>query len=181
MKALVKPMDLAVIVLICINAAGLGVFFWARRQAGLYRVGTRIPVPSGYLLDHAFLPPIAAPCYLVRVTADACPYCRADQHQLSKLVQRAVRAGCEAVTVAPKVGQMQARPGELQLQYVDMNLGRALNPFMTPQTLLLDSTGRVAWYRVGSLDDAALRGGFRALAEILAKPPSSAPALAKYR
>lgn len=165
MKTLKKVKDLTIIALIGINVIGLAAFFWARPRAGLYRIGTPFPVPYGYLLDHTFLPPIAAQCYIIRVTADGCPYCRADQTKYIKLVQRAMKFGCEVITLAPKFGQMRPQPGELQLQYVDMTLGRFLNPFLIPQTILLDRRRRVVWYMVGSMDDASLRGALGGLAK----------------
>jgi hypothetical protein len=51
----------------------------------------------------------------------------------------------------------------VQLQFVDMNLGRVIYPFLTPQTILLDRNGRVKWQRQGSLDERSLEQGLQAI------------------
>lgn len=59
------------------------------------------------------------------------------------------------MAVGPQVGDIAPVVDEVvrQLQFVDMRLGRALNPFSTPQTLLLDSEGRPRWHRKAALND----------------------------
>jgi hypothetical protein len=51
----------------------------------------------------------------------------------------------------------------MQLQYVDMKLGRTLYPFLTPQTILLSGEGRIIWAQEGSMDDQALSVALSAL------------------
>ena len=110
-----------------------------------------------------YVAPTEAPCYVIRVTADECPYCRRDQSQYGRLVAEAQRAGCQVSAVGPRVGDVAIRQDRdvVQIQYVDMRLGRSLNPFLTPQTILLDHTGRLRWHRQGSLNDQDVTRGVR--------------------
>ena len=123
-----------------------------------YQSGEAFPVPSGYSVDYRYVPPVARPCYLIRVTADTCPYCDMDKPQYSGLVGHAQTAGCGLLAVAPRVGLMSGKKGdpEVPLQYVDMRLGRAIRSSLTPQTLLLDRNGRVVWQRQGAMRDLDL-------------------------
>ena len=157
--------EIAIIVLIVINAFELAFFFAMDRAAGLYGGCDQFPLPSGYLLDHRYTASRGAPCYLIRVSSSGCPYCRLDQAQYGRLVRQAQKVGCETIIMAP-----MARNAELyndsrvvRLQYIDMKFGRALNPFMTPQTILLDSGGRVVWSGEGAMDNHSLADGIRAL------------------
>jgi hypothetical protein len=54
-------------------------------------------------------------------------------------------------------------PRVVQLQYVDMKFGQTLNPFLTPQTILLDSQARVIWSRAGTMDKPSLAQAISAL------------------
>jgi hypothetical protein len=51
--------------------------------------------------------------------------------------------------------------------YVDMDLGKTLIPFLTPETILLDRTRRVAWYQEGAMDDRGLSDALRALHSVV--------------
>lgn len=108
--------------------------------------------------------PSAAPCFLIRVSSDGCPYCRLDQGQYTALVHKVQGVGCKTIIVAPKVGQIKSNGnrGVLQLQYVNMKFGEALNPYMTPETILLDGEDRILWDREGSMDDRGLSSAIRA-------------------
>jgi hypothetical protein len=44
----------------------------------------------------------------------------------------------------------------MQLQYVDMNFGRVLKPFVTPETILLDAHGWPVWQQEGEMNENAL-------------------------
>jgi hypothetical protein len=161
-----KAADLLIGALIVINALEIGLFFAIRNRATLYGSDVSFPVPSGYLWDRTFMVADSAPCYLIRVSADACPYCRLDQRQFTELAHRAQDVQCKTILVAPKTGQIKWRAGEgrtMQLQYVDMKLGRTLYPFLTPQTILLSGEGRIIWAQEGSMDDQALSVALSAL------------------
>jgi hypothetical protein len=118
------------------------------------------------LVDRRFTVAEAAPCYLIRLSSDACPYCRLDNVQYTWLVQQGQEAGCKTIIMSPKVGQIKSNGdsgGMTQLQFVDMKFGRELNPYITPQTFLLDSGGRMLWNRVGAMDKQAVSSSLRAL------------------
>ena len=71
--------------------------------------------------------------------------------------------------LSPQTGQqkLNLNSGQaLQLQYVDMQLGRALNPFTTPQTILLDAEGHVIWAWEGAMDGDALSHALQALSKL---------------
>lgn len=124
-----------------------------RRVDRIYELGEVFPPLSGYSIDMQYVPAADGRCRLIRVTADNCPYCRADQDQYAHLVEQARRAGCQVATIGPRAGDVALQPEAdiVQLQYVDMRFGRALDPFGTPQTILLDTSGRVVWHRQGPL------------------------------
>lgn len=110
-----------------------------------------------------------APCYLIRVSADGCPYCRLDQPQYTELARRVQDIRGKTILVAPKTGQIEWPEGDgktMQLQYVDMKLGRALYPFLTPQTILLGRDGSIIWAQEGSMSDQALSAAVSALGRI---------------
>lgn len=164
-----RSLDLLIIALIIANGAGIAFFYVIRSRAGLYAIRSTFPTPSGYGLDKRFIPPTAAPCYLLRITANGCPYCRADRPWYGQLLETARGARCEVLAIAPRAGDDPAHeaPPEspLELQFVDMNLGRVVIPYTVPQTILLDRLGRVLWYRVGSMDPDALKNGLTALGD----------------
>lgn len=164
-----KAADILIGALIAINALEMAVYFAIRSRAAPYPSAVSFPVPTGYLWDNSFMAADVAPCYLLRVSADACLYCRLDQPQYTQLVHRAQEAQCKTILVAPKTGQIRwsEDPGRtMQLQYVDMKLGRALYPFSTPQTILLSGGGEILWVREGSMDEQALSTALRALGRI---------------
>ena len=146
---------LATVALCVVATIELGSFVVMRKAADVYRAGQSFPIPSGYQLDGRYLSGTPAACFVVRVTADECPYCKQDLAHYSTLTQRATEHGCRIIELSPRVGQMAPRAGTpaIQLQYVDMALGRALNPYATPQTILLNRDGRMTWQRQGAMDD----------------------------
>jgi hypothetical protein len=139
-----------------------------RRVDRIYEVGQVFPRPSGYSIDMRYVPPVEAPCYLIRMTADDCPYCQLDQSQYGRLVEEAQRAGCQVLVIGPRVGDVAIQPDSdiVQLQYVDMGFGRVLDPFGTPQTILLDQSGKVTWHRQGSLKEEDLTRAVRKIARL---------------
>lgn len=160
--------DLLVVALIITNCVELGLFFKFRNDARIYRPGVRFPRPSGYLMDKSYFTEDLAPCFLIRVSSDECPYCRLDQDPYALFVQQARQKGCRPLILTPVAGKKLVVNSEeaLQLQYVDMRLGRALNAFMTPQTILLDAEGRLVWAWEGTMDDRALARALKALGKI---------------
>ena len=150
--------SVATVALCIIASIELGAVVVMRKAADIYHVGQSFPIPSGYQLDGRYLSGTPAACFVVRVTADECPYCKQDLAHYSTLTERATAHGCRIVELSPRVGQMAPRAGTpaIQLQYVDMALGRTLNPYATPQTILLNRDGRMAWQRQGAMDDEDL-------------------------
>ena len=147
-------LSVATIVLGATCVLELGSIVAMRHVAAVYRAGQAFAVPSGYLLNGTYLRDTPASCFVIRVTADSCPYCQRDREPYTQLARQASLAGCRVIAVAPRAGQMAPNPLEpgVQLQYVDMKVGRTLNPFMTPQTIVLDGRGRMAWQRQGAMD-----------------------------
>lgn len=170
MQMLVRGTAAPVMVaLMLAGALELGLFFAIRSAAAVYRIDEAFPLPSGYSLDSRYVAPTSARCSLLRVTADTCPYGRQDRAQYTRLVDEAERVGCRTLAIAPIAGQMA--PTEegpsIQLQFIEMNLGRALDPFLTPQTILLDGEGRVKWQRQGAMNDLELELALEALERVL--------------
>jgi len=164
-QAVKRLVPLAIVVLVVITLLELAALAVLHQQTAAYAVGDLFPVPSGYSLDHHYLPAVTRPCYLMRVTADACPYCSMDQQQYTRVVGEAREAGCGLYLLAPRVGQAKLRPDgpATQLQYVEMSLGRALTSLVTPQTLLLDRRGLLQWQHQGALRDTDVAAAMRAL------------------
>jgi thiol-disulfide isomerase/thioredoxin len=163
-----RAAEIAVIVLIVVNGFELAFFSAIHRRAGLYRVGDQCPLPSGYLLNGRYRASDSAPCYLIRVYAKGCPYCRRDQTQYTRLMERAQKARCEMIAIAPvaRDAELYGDSRVVQLQYIDMKFGRALNPFMTPETILLDDAGRVIWSEEGALDNQSVEQAIHALRKL---------------
>jgi hypothetical protein len=177
-----RAAEIAIIMLVVVNAFEVVFFFAVHRGAELYRAGDQFPLPSGYLLNkrsageqfplpsvfrsnNRYRPSAAAPCYLIRIYANGCAYCRRDQSQYARVVQQAQEVGCETIAMAPvaRAAESYSDSRVVQLQYIDMKLGRALNPFMTPETILLDRAGRVVWSREGAMDNPSLAQAIHAL------------------
>src|SRR5690606_311232 len=121
------------------NLALVACCFVLRQDARVYVQGQEFPVLSGVALDGTRWRARAAPCYVIRITSDRCPFCQADELPYSEFLGAARDTGCEIVEVAPRAGQMapDAREAVVQLKFVDMELGATLWPFATPQTIVL--------------------------------------------
>jgi len=160
-----KVVRAAVVTMVVLNASEVAFLLAIRGHGNLYPTGKQLPLPSGYLLDRRFKGPCAAPCYLVRLSARGCRFCRLDEARYARLLGRAREAGCETIVIAPiaSVAESFEDRGIVQLQYLDMTLGRALNPFITPQSILLDGRGRVLWSAWGAMDERGLREALHAL------------------
>ena len=166
---LVKISEIVIVILILANLFEVGIYFKVRHDAHLYDPRVPFPLPSGFLIDGSFMASEGTTCSVLRVSSDNCPFCRADQSQYGELVQRAQQRGCRSVLLAPKLGWIQSknnRGGTLQLQYVDMKFGSALNPFLTPATMLLDGSGRLLWDQEGSMNADSLNDALYALKKI---------------
>lgn len=100
----------------------------------------------------------AAPCRVIRITDDRCPYCEKDKPSYEKLVEAARNTSCEVIELAPQAGGMahDPRPGVVQLKYVDADVGSVLYPFATPQTIILDRDWSVRMTRRGMFDEQSL-------------------------
>ncbi|HEX3746748.1 MAG TPA: hypothetical protein VHW09_22575 [Bryobacteraceae bacterium] len=89
-----------------------------------------------------------------------------DRSRYEQLRAQAQKVGCRSILLAPKAGQIAPKEDtdrKTLLQFVDLNFGRTLNPYMTPQTLLLDGLGEIIWEQEGSIDESALSAGIRRL------------------
>jgi hypothetical protein len=150
--------------LITLNIAGTAYYFVLQQQIRQVQ-----PKPSMVVGDH--FPPLSgtdvqgvkwwagnAPCRVVRIADDRCPYCEKDKPSYEKLVDAAQRTSCEVIEIAPQAGGMayDPRPGVVQLKYVDADVGSALYPFATPQTIILDRDWSVRMTRRGMFDEQSL-------------------------
>lgn len=144
--------DRVITVLVGLLAVLVMLFFGLRRK-DVYAIGQEVPIRSGYLIDMSYMEPRNAVCYIVRLTSDGCPHCRADQSQYARILTAGRRAGCSLVAIGPQVGDVEIKTNSdvLQLQYVDFRLGRALVPIEVPQTFLLNRGGRLIWVHRGEL------------------------------
>lgn len=158
MRRLAKIAEILLILALAANAVALAYYFWLRPRAGLYEVGQHFPLPDGYSPSGGRLASAPRGCYLLRLTAIGCEYCRRDQPEFTKLAAAARSAGCEVLEAAPKPEwQVPAKSGVVQLEYIGMPLGRVLVPYLTPQTLLVAPDAKLVWYRVGAMDQRTLR------------------------
>lgn len=164
-RLLAKTARIAIILLIVLCAGELVLFFILHGHAELYRADEPFPPPSGYLLNSHYMAAARAQCYVLRVSSDSCPDCWLDQRKYARLVSKAKEARCETVITAPVAGEMRLDPNSpsLQLQYVDMQFGRVLKPFVTPETILLDARGRPVWQQQGAMNDNSLGLALQAL------------------
>src|ERR1017187_814933 len=71
--------QIAIALLILASAAELGFYLYVHSGNSLYSTRDLFPMPSGYLLDKRFMAATAAPCYILRISSDDCPFCRQDQ------------------------------------------------------------------------------------------------------
>lgn len=139
-----------ILALIACNLLELAMFWNAHTNSGLYALGIVVPELSGYLLDNTFVAPRPGRCSLIRLSADGCPYCRLDQPLYAKLLAAARARNCESAVLGPRSRDISAKgrtEGAMTLEFVDFRLGKALKPVMTPETLLVNGNGRLAWFR----------------------------------
>ena len=154
--------------LLAVVAVLLGALLWLKQIDGVYSAGQTIPFDTGFAVD---LTRVATPrgrCLLVRVTADQCEYCKQDQDQYVRLLAKAKEANCDAIALGPRKSALgtTSRVGTLSLTHVDFAVGRALMPFVTPQTLVVDANRRLVWQRQGALKDDDLNSASRALGRL---------------
>lgn len=138
------------------NLVTLGRFFYMSWDARAVQRNIVIPRFHGTDLVGNDWHPSAAPCRVLRLTADSCEFCVKDRPSYESLVEVARRASCEIVEVSPRVGEMAEvpRPGIVQLKYISQDLAR---PWFTPETIILDRDFSVKWSRLGVLSGKSLR------------------------
>ena len=64
---------------------------------------------------------------MIRLSLDACLYCRLDRDELGMILTKASRVGCEAFSYSPKSETSATEPdvkGTERLEYVDFKFGR---------------------------------------------------------
>jgi hypothetical protein len=142
-----------VTLLVAVNVVLFLWLFRIRSDDRIYDAAVRFPVPEGYMSDGRFVAASAAPCYLLRVATERCLYCRLDKGRFAVLAGEALKAGCRSVTVAPRA---DGGAGVDSLELVDLALGRVLNPVITPQTMVVDGTGRILREQDGAMDEHAM-------------------------
>lgn len=132
--------------------------------------GSLFPKFTGVDLKGAAWASRDVPCRVVRITDDNCAYCRLDQPFYDSILSAAADASCEVIEMAPRSGGIayNPRPGVVQLKYVDTDVGAAIYPFATPQTIVLDRNGSVRMNRRGAFDERSLAGTIALLQSLAA-------------
>lgn len=102
--------------------------------------------------------PSGGSCLVVRMTDDACAYCKKDAPAYESVLSAASSASCEVVEIAPNAGAVGYSPhaGIVQLKYVDSDLSQVMFPFVTPQTVILDRNWSIRLVRRGTFDRKSL-------------------------
>ncbi len=65
-----------------------------------------------------------------------------------------------------------SRPGIVQLKFVDADVGAALYPFVTPQTIILDNHWSVKLTKLGVFNENSLAGAIALLNNFAEPQPS---------
>jgi hypothetical protein len=122
-------------------------------------VGSVFPAFLGIDIEGERWSPQKAPCRIIRVTDDDCTYCKQDRNEYQSLVTAGVIASCEVVEIAPRASGIgrTVMNGVTQLKYVNADLGEALFPFVTPQTIIVDENWVVQLTKRGVLDSSSTR------------------------
>jgi len=130
---------------------------WLRYQP-LYGTDKALPLPSGITLSGARYAgsDSAASCFLIRVSAQGCPYCKVDSGPVARVISEARARRCDIVWISRELSQadLEAPAGVIRLQFVDLAFGSALHTESVPATLLLDRGGRPLFYRIRTLSAA---------------------------
>jgi hypothetical protein len=162
-----KAGHISILLLVVLNAALYYSFIQNRRLSALYGdPGIQFPVPAGGLQNGSVAAVKDAQCYVIRVGTDRCQYCRKDYDKYAQLAREAMRVGCGSVSLSPTVSQRPERMvigSQEAFTFVDLEFGRVLMPFATPQTILLNRARRVLWEADGAMDNHKLEDGLRAL------------------
>ena len=152
------------VVLIALNSVGTVCYFLLRgqlqtaRSAQTLAEGDRFPKFSGMDVRGTSWEPRTASCHVIRIAEDHCGYCKKDKPSYDRLLDAARRDSCEIIEIAPAADGMayDPRPGVVQLKYVNADIGSVLFPFVTPQTIILDSNWSVKMTRRGVFNDESL-------------------------
>ena len=150
-----------VVTLCAVCIAELGAYVVIHQSSGVYREA--IPAVSGYSIEGRPVSYSESACTVLRITAENCPYSKQDRPGFERIASAARSIGCRVVEVGPRVGDVAPRDTAEQLQYVAMELGDTLNPFLTPQTIVLDAAGQPQWQRQGAMDEGAIQNALQAL------------------
>lgn len=163
LERLKKCLEYAILALALINICEVFLLLEFRKPTQLYSYSSQFPILSGYLATGDSWSAQASRCIVLRIANDDCPYCRRDEPLYRALVRQSTVIGCNTIYMDPR-GQ-PSNTAEPALAYVDMNVGRAIVPYVVPQTLVLDGS-RLVWFREGMMDDKALSSSIRALRSI---------------
>lgn len=158
--------------LLLINIALVAGYLLLRQQLGYYDRGRLFPAVAGADLRGRAWEAGESTCYVIRVTADDCPYCREDAPLFSEIADAALNEDCSVVSIAPRAGEMAEVSGKVQqLKYISMDLGGLLNPFITPQTIVLDAERRLEWSIIGAMDTRKQRRALGVIEELGSADP----------
>lgn len=155
----------ATAVLLLVVASLLAALIWLRRVDGVYEEGIRVPLNSGFAVDGSRVVVSSARCVILRITSDNCPFCSQDRQHFDAILALADRKACVAVALGPWPGDitMTSVAPSVPMQYIDLATAAAIAPVVTPQTLLLDASRRIVWFKQGALSESDARRASQAL------------------
>lgn len=168
MKRLTGVLLWALAGLVVCNLVFAALFLKLKHEFHQYALGEVAPILSGVRVDGSQWQAQPASCRVIRITDDSCQFCRSDEPSYAAFRQVATQASCEIIEIAPRAGDMRqsARDGVVQLKYIDVDMGPAIFPMMTPMTFILDGNWKVKWMRRGTFSKSALEDGTRALKNV---------------
>jgi hypothetical protein len=154
-----------------VNVALMALHAVLVRRTQIYHEGQLFPPITGIRLDDTESASVQPPCVLIRITSDDCRFCKLDYPAYAEIAVAAAANGCELFAIAPVSGQMAPSASERaqQLKYVSMELGEALYPKITPQTILLDRDRRATWLHVGAMNKSEVDRAITAIA-VMTRP-----------
>lgn len=116
-------------------------------------------------------------CRVIRITDDNCEFCKKDAPSYDTLLEAARLSTCEIIEISPLAQTMAVnpRPSVTQLQFIARDVGPALYPFVTPQTIIVDKEWFVKMTKRGGFDEQSLSKALSLMAEL------SAPAQGQSR
>lgn len=174
MNSVSKIVSSSLICLIVANIAGTAWYFMLQRdirsskpRASLAE-GSQFRLHSGIDVQGGTWKARDVPCRVIRVTDDHCLFCKRDAPSYGKIADAARLSRCEIIEISPLAQTMafNPRPSVTQLQFVAGDVGTALYPFVTPQTIIVDKNWYVKMTKRGGFDQTSLTKAISLISEL---------------